>query len=314
METPDDIDDSHLPMMQRKPWTLWVNCRPPKCFLDVIPQHLLSLIPEPPTSPLDCTSQPIMSLPEPAPMSNSLPITSTARNCFGLSRQFFGTHVPSYELDDEGFLEFLSATDCTDDPPLSLLPMPLGALHPDMGLNYYPYPNENAFKLGDWFWNHGVQKSKGSFSELIKIVGHHDVHPVDVWDVHWGHINKVLGSQNEDIWIKDDSKWACTPMTISVPFQSHRGISSDANAGPKNFTIVDSTTEVLYPSSKKRCPVLLKTFTFLCTNCYGSLKNTNNLFVCKESYIFLLHFLMLIRSCKCCRGNLVAILLMLSLH
>ena len=84
-----------------------------------------------------------------------------------------------------------------------------------------------------------MQKSKGSFSELIKIIGHNDFCPADVWDVQWGHINKVLGSQDEDVWIEDDSKWTCTPVTISVPFQSHQGISSDTNAGPKNFTIED---------------------------------------------------------------------------
>ena len=239
METPDDIDDSHLPMMQRKPWTLRVNRWPPKHFLDVLPQHLPSLIPEPLTSPPDCISQPATSLPELASMSNSFPVTSTARNPFGLSCRFFGIHVPSYEPDDEGFLELLSVTDHTNDPPPSLLPTPLGASHPDMDFNYYPYPNQNAFKLGDWFWNHGVQKSKGSFSELIKIIGHNDFRPADVRDVQWGHIDKVLGSQDEDVWIEDDSKWTRTPVTISVPFQSRRGISSDANAGPKNFTIED---------------------------------------------------------------------------
>ena len=208
METPDNIDDSHLLMMQRKTWTLRVNCQPPKHFLNVLPQHLPSLNPSPP-----------MSLPEPASMSNSLPVTSTTHNCFGLSHHFFGI-VPSYEPDDE-FLELISVMYHTDDPPPSLSPMPFVASHSDMGLHYYPYPNRNAFKLGDWFWNHGVQKSKGSFNELIKIVGHHDFHPADIRDVQWGHIDKVLGSQDEDIWIEDDSKWTCTPVTISVPFQSH---------------------------------------------------------------------------------------------
>ena len=196
-----------------------VNRGPPKCFLDVLPQHLPSLNPSPPTSPSDCISQPPTSSPEPASMSNSLPVTSTTRNCFGLSRCFFGI-VPSYESDDE-FLELISVTDHTDDPPPSLSPMPFVASHSDMGLDYYPYPNQNAFKLGDWFWNHGVQKSKGSFNELVRIVGHHDFRPADIQDVQWGHIDKVFGSQDEDVWIEDDSKWTHTPVTISVPFQSH---------------------------------------------------------------------------------------------
>ena len=105
--------------------------------------------------------------------------------------------------------------------------------------------------------------------------------------------------------------------TLPWQFQSHSNPTEASlltlMQGLRISQLKISITKVSYPSSKKRCPIVLNIFTLLHMNCCGSLEKINDLFVCKESYILLLHFLTLIRSFKCCQGNLVAIFLMLLL-
>ena len=45
---------------------------------------------------------------------------------------------------------------------------------------FYPYPNEYSFCLGDWYWNHGVQKSHESFRKLLDIIGDPGFRPDDM--------------------------------------------------------------------------------------------------------------------------------------
>ena len=61
-----------------------------------------------------------------------------------------------------------------------------------------PYPNENSFLSGDWYWNHGAQKSQKSFKELINIVASPKFKPEDVHDTCWSAINKTLGLADFD--------------------------------------------------------------------------------------------------------------------
>jgi hypothetical protein len=72
---------------------------------------------------------------------------------------------------------------------------------------FYPYPNRNAFLLGDWFWNGGVQKSQSSFRELVNIVGNLDFQPADVQDVRWDQINKELATDDEGELVDEDAGW-----------------------------------------------------------------------------------------------------------
>jgi hypothetical protein len=64
---------------------------------------------------------------------------------------------------------------------------------PQGGNPFYPYPNQNSFLLGDWNWNHGIQKSHDSFNELLTIIGSPDFHPDDVWYTRWAKIDAELG-------------------------------------------------------------------------------------------------------------------------
>lgn len=104
---------------------------------------------------------------------------------------------------------------------------------------FHPYPNISSFRLGEWFWNGGVQKSQSSFRELVSIVGDHDFDPASIRDTEWDKINKQLADDNHGEWSDEDAGWKRTPVTIEVPYQRRRGISPDPGAGPLNYTIDD---------------------------------------------------------------------------
>ena len=46
-----------------------------------------------------------------------------------------------------------------------------GALVHPCKLLFGPYPNQNSFLLGEWYWHYGIQKSQENFKSLLKIVG-----------------------------------------------------------------------------------------------------------------------------------------------
>ncbi|KAH7917537.1 hypothetical protein BV22DRAFT_1026145 [Leucogyrophana mollusca] len=110
-------------------------------------------------------------------------IFSTQRNTFGLIRRYFSERLPSHDPEDP-----LSCPSHPHDSEASNAT----ATAP----SFYPYPNENAFRLGDWYWNHGAQKSQESFKQLLDIVGNAGFSPGDVHGVKWDKINRELGSLN----------------------------------------------------------------------------------------------------------------------
>src|SRR6202035_3009443 len=82
-------------------------------------------------------------------------VLETQRNTYGLYRRYFSHQFPSHDPE------------CEEDP-LSPSNNPYSNVHPS---TYSPYPNFSSFRLGDWYWNHGIQKSQSSFKELVSIVG-----------------------------------------------------------------------------------------------------------------------------------------------
>jgi hypothetical protein len=98
----------------------------------------------------------------------------------------------------------------------------------DLGKTFGPYPNENSFLLGDWYWNHGAQKSQKSFKELVDIVTSPGFKSEDVRHTRWSAINKTLGLADFDDeggeWEDEDAGWKRTPIAIDVPF--HRQMKS----------------------------------------------------------------------------------------
>jgi hypothetical protein len=110
---------------------------------------------------------------------------------------------------------------------------------------FYPYPNAYSFRLGDWYWNHGVQKSRESFRELLDIVGDPGFHPDDVRNTQWSKIDSKLAmnafdkdgvcDEDDGEWMDEDAGWQRTPVTISVPFAKR----TSTVPGPRDFLVGD---------------------------------------------------------------------------
>ncbi|KIK46533.1 hypothetical protein CY34DRAFT_62856, partial [Suillus luteus UH-Slu-Lm8-n1] len=180
---------------------------------DVLPQP-------PPSVPSSQTQQPEFITPANStdtsirvqPSSRAPPFR-TARNVFGLVRQFFTSTPPSHDPE-----EVVTLLDISSVPVAS--PAEIPAKLSDM--SFHPYPNRSSFELGHWYWNGGVQKSQQSFKELVDIVGRPDYDPDDVRNTPWDKINSQLGASAEvedrDEWEDEDAGWHKTQVTIEVPF------------------------------------------------------------------------------------------------
>ena len=206
--------------MQRKPWTRRTNRQLPRRFRDQLPQPPPALPPPDLTHPLFQPSQDLRS--EIAPYR----ILTSSCNVFGLFRRYESRQL-SVLHDPE---EHVSLTD------LSIIPGCTDILQ-SFRPTYSPYPNRSSFLLGDWYWNGGVQKSQSSFHELIDIIIDPEFRTTDIQNVNWTRIDKDLGSDDVLEWLDDDAGWTRTPISLSVPYQTRRGVVSDADAGPKNYMI-----------------------------------------------------------------------------
>ncbi|KAI0058385.1 hypothetical protein BV25DRAFT_1810704 [Artomyces pyxidatus] len=102
---------------------------------------------------------------------------------------------------------------------------------------YAPYPNAASFRLGQWFWNGGPQKTLAGFRELLQIVGAPDFRSIDVRQTKWDSINSILGKEDPEEWEDTDAGWLRDEVTISVPYFPRRGVRADPDAGPQNLTI-----------------------------------------------------------------------------
>lgn len=226
-------------MMERRPWTRRNNRLPPKRFRDLLPQPLPSLPPPETASHQEeiYSHFHLRNSPEP-PSLELLPSSSQAlepiRNTFGLSRRFLSNEAPLYDPEDHISLEDLSNIDSSR----ASSSLHLASSAPNNS-PFYPYPNRSAFKLGDWFWNGGVQKSQASFRELVGIVGDPGFHPDDIRDVRWDHVDKILATEDEGEWMEEDAGWTRTAVTISVPYHPRRGIPSSPDARPRNYNAGD---------------------------------------------------------------------------
>ncbi|KIJ59557.1 hypothetical protein HYDPIDRAFT_74436, partial [Hydnomerulius pinastri MD-312] len=100
---------------------------------------------------------------------------------------------------------------------------------------FHPYPNNTLLCLGDWYWNHGPQKSKENFKLLLDIISDLDFCPEEVQNMNWKSIDHELGSSHvdEEGGVGEDG-WRCSPVTISVPFHSRSG-----SPGIHDYTVPD---------------------------------------------------------------------------
>jgi hypothetical protein len=101
---------------------------------------------------------------------------------------------------------------------------------------FYPYPNENSFLLGDWYWNRGIQKSQGDFRKLLDIVGSPEFSSGDVRNTNWHSINRQLatGDWDKGEWEDEDAGWQRSSVVFQVPFDSNAD-----HPGVHDYTVPD---------------------------------------------------------------------------
>jgi Plavaka transposase len=231
-----EAEDSGMSLAERRPRRL--NRLLPKRFRDIVPQPLPLL---PPVSPalLNDDVMPQVSSPsasnEPRSAECSLgsrvrQIFQTSRNIFGLFRRYFSEQLPTHDPEEHKDL-----FDLSDEPIIFTSPC-----FANNGNPFKPFPNKTSFRLADWHWNHGVQKSHESFNRLLDIIGDPEFRPEDVRQTNWPKIDSKLaanifdGREEEAEWMDEDAGWVRTPITISVPFH-HR----TKNPGPQDYHVGD---------------------------------------------------------------------------
>jgi hypothetical protein len=143
---------------------------------------------------------------------------------FGLSRRYEAVELPSHDPEENNHLNELS-----DLPHQS----PTKNYTPS---TFYPYPNSSLFRLGEWYWNGGLQKSQSSFKDLVEIIGDPQFCPEDIRDAQWDGINKILANNEQEEGMDEDSGWTKTPITIPIPYQVRHGVPLDPSVGPQNYT------------------------------------------------------------------------------
>ena len=104
---------------------------------------------------------------------------------------------------------------------------------------FYPFPNLSSYRLGEWFWADGVNKSQRTFEDLLDIVGSENFNPADVRNANWKEIDArlaVSGYEVDDMdsgdWVDDGISWKSSPISLNVPFSKYT-----QNSGNHPFTV-----------------------------------------------------------------------------
>jgi Plavaka transposase len=149
-------------------------------------------------------------------------VLETAKNSFGIFRRYYAEKFPSH--DPEGESDLLTMSNIVGS----------GSRHSPPDENFFPYPNKSSFRLGEWYWNRGKQKSQQDFKELLDVVGDEDFQPAEVRATHWKKINDrlALNDWDKDEWVDEDAGWRSSPVKISVPFDRNT-----SNPGLQDYVI-----------------------------------------------------------------------------
>ena len=184
---PSDIvqgEDNTLPLAIRR--TQRVNRRLPKRFRDILPEPPLPLPPQDAevflevnplqansSSPSTIAATPVIPISQPSLQADSIPqlaqlpykrcgVFATQKNSFGLFRLFDDDSIPINDPEDQSG---------ADPLPTLRVGAPVSQPLPTEPVNFFhPYPNESSWRIGDWYWNQGAQKSKQNFKSLMEIM------------------------------------------------------------------------------------------------------------------------------------------------
>lgn len=163
----------------------------------------------------------------------------SSANSFGLFRRYHSSKLPTHDPEIETTLAMLLNGTESRSTQTSLL------VHPTTPetLEFYPYPNETSFLLGEWFWNSGSQKSQKNFKKLLDIVGSDKFSPADIRQTNWSKVNNELAINDWDVgeWVDEDAGWYRSSVTINVPFYSEKANPQSKHriGGPRKYLVHD---------------------------------------------------------------------------
>ena len=185
------------------------------------------------------SSQADLATPQVAPLSSKrCGVFATQKNSFGLFRLFDDDSIPINDPEDQSG---------ADPLPTLIAGAPMFQPLPTDPVNlFHPYPNESSWRIGDWYWNQGAQKSKKNFKSLLGIISSSDFRPEDLCHTNWASIDRQLGSlgttydHSQEMrtatdlqeWRDVDDGWMRRNISISVPFPRR-----SLHPGPRSYTI-----------------------------------------------------------------------------
>ena len=231
------------------------NRRLPKRFRDMLPEPLLPLYPQ--------DAEVLLQVNAPGANSDSRPSTTTASATPSSPNQSFlhadsRTHlaqlpptqciVPVTQKISFGLFRLYNegSVPTSGDPEdhSEIDPLPTRGQESASNL-FYPYPNENSWLIGDWYWNQGAQKSKQNFKKLVDIITSMNFRSEDLYHTSWAVIDHQLGSLGtahdhsqatsaaaDSVEWQEDNGWMQRDITISVPFSR-----CSLHPGPKSYTV-----------------------------------------------------------------------------
>lgn len=168
----------------------------------------------------------------PSPHSSALQYIDSAPNSFGLFRRYYSSTLPAHDPESKITLAMLSNTNHPNSTDVDAS---------DNGSEFYPYPNETSFLLGEWFWNSGSQKSQESFKKLLDIVGNDKFSAADIRQTNWSKVNGQLAINDWDTgeWEDEDAGWCRSSVTINVPFYSKKAgpRTKKRIGGPREYVV-----------------------------------------------------------------------------
>ncbi|KAG1810271.1 uncharacterized protein HD556DRAFT_1302609 [Suillus plorans] len=148
-----------------------------------------------PQTPAFCLRRFLIRIPE---------IVRTLPNAFGLTRLYRGrpTRIPDLDSD----LNDLTATNLQTLPAIT-----------DKSISdiISPYPNENAFNFGRWYWN-TTRQSKSTRQELLdNVILRPGFDPEDLRGVNFDKIDKQLAQDLSSPL--EGNGWRNDPITVNIP-------------------------------------------------------------------------------------------------
>ncbi|CAA7270454.1 unnamed protein product [Cyclocybe aegerita] len=147
----------------------------------------------------------------------------TKPNTFGLLREYLG-ELPLRDPDDkiplDDLLAFSGGSTSSNE-----LPTPAG--NP-----YAPYPNRNAFRIGEWYWTQ-PQKSQSDFCSLVHILTSEGFNSHNLVGVNWQKIDRITGSSSTEEFDTSDG-WRTTTVNIQL-LAAKRGTPSYTFPIPQVF-------------------------------------------------------------------------------